>query len=747
MAAVYPPNVFNDPSAWPRARRLDALALDLVAERPANKARKRAQSYLLDRLASYRHGALAAYAAARPLFERALAIREKALGPEHPDTAASLNNLAILLQAQGDPPARGRSMSARWRSAKRCWAPSIPIPRRASTTSPACFRTRATSPARGRCSSARWRSARRRSARSIPTPRMSLNNLALLLQAQGDLAGARPLFERALAIREKALGPEHPDTASSLNNLAGLLKGQGDLAGARPLYERALAIRERALGPEHPSTATSLNNLARLLQDQGDLAGARPLFERALAIDEKVYGLEHPEVAKDLNNLASLFQAQGDVAAALPLYQRALTIADILYSRGDLEEALRVLRDQVLPAFERLGDVRSRAVAMSKVADILFARGELDEALRIRLEEELPVYERVGDVRARAVTMGRIADILESRGELDEALRIRREEEFPIYERLGDVSSRITQVARVAAAELNLGRLDEHVDRLPEGTVGVLTDVPKLRSMVQEIAQLQRRLEASQRPVFQEPLAEQLVTKIENFGYRVGGLKEPLASEFRVAALAWASRAVQQLDEIRSRLEHSPKAQVFRAGDPVDRSNEAFVPRMSTIELLDRQVMLAQGCPGLLIYGRRRMGKSTLLRNLSGFLPTPVRIAYISMENPGAFSSQSSFIDLIIRDAWTACSEIGPQTTTQTLSRMFAELEAINSRLSKHDERLLIACDEFEMIDRKIGESVFSVDLLHTVESQSKITAGLSGLLSVATALMSSFTRIGHRFS
>ena len=76
---------------------------------------------------------------------------------------------------------------------------------------------------------------------------------------------------------------------------------------------------------------------------------------------------------------------------------------------------------------------------MGQIADILQSRGELDEALRIRREEELPVYERLGDVRSRAVTMGQIADILQSRGELDEALRIRREEQLPVYERLGDV--------------------------------------------------------------------------------------------------------------------------------------------------------------------------------------------------------------------------------------------------------------------------------------------------------------------
>jgi tetratricopeptide (TPR) repeat protein len=86
-----------------------------------------------------------------------------------------------------------------------------------------------------------------------------------LLQAKGDLAAARPLSERALAICEKVLGPEHPVTATSLGKLARLLQAQGDLAAARPLYERVLAIREKVLGPEHRETKTARKNLARLL--------------------------------------------------------------------------------------------------------------------------------------------------------------------------------------------------------------------------------------------------------------------------------------------------------------------------------------------------------------------------------------------------------------------------------------------------------------------------------------------------
>jgi tetratricopeptide (TPR) repeat protein len=55
----------------------------------------------------------------------------------------------------------------------------------------------------------------------------SLNNLALLYRDQGRYEEAEPRFQRALEIREKALGPEHPDVAQSLNNLAGLYHDQG----------------------------------------------------------------------------------------------------------------------------------------------------------------------------------------------------------------------------------------------------------------------------------------------------------------------------------------------------------------------------------------------------------------------------------------------------------------------------------------------------------------------------------------
>src|SRR6266498_125567 len=155
-----------------------------------------------------------------------------------------------------------------------------------------------------------------------------LNDLALLYCEKGDYAQAEPLYRRALAIRQKTLGAEHRGTAPVLNNLANLYRDKGDYAQAEPLLRRVLAISEETLGAEHPDTATVLNNLANLYRDKGDYAQAEPLYRRALAIRQNTLGAEHSLTANSLNSLASLYYAKGDYAQAEPLYRRALAISE-----------------------------------------------------------------------------------------------------------------------------------------------------------------------------------------------------------------------------------------------------------------------------------------------------------------------------------------------------------------------------------------------------------------------------------
>jgi tetratricopeptide (TPR) repeat protein len=247
-----------------------------------------------------------------------------------------------------------------------------------------------------------------------PDTAQSLNNLASLLQAEGDLAGARPYFERALAVSEKGVGPEHPITAICLNNLASLLHDQGDLASARPYFERALMIREKFLGPEHPETARSMNNLAGLLQDQGDLTGARPYFERALAVWEKVMGPEHPDTSRSLNNVGLLLNAEGDLAGARLCFERALAIrekslgpehpetatglnnlAGLLQNQGDLMGA-RPYYERALSIWEKaLGPEHSNtATSLNNLGYLLQAEGDLAGAGRY-FERALAIREKV----------------------------------------------------------------------------------------------------------------------------------------------------------------------------------------------------------------------------------------------------------------------------------------------------------------------------------------------------------------
>jgi CHAT domain-containing protein/tetratricopeptide (TPR) repeat protein len=274
-----------------------------------------------------------------------------------------------------------------------------------------------------------------------------------LLQAQGDYAAARPLYDRALAIREKAFGTEHPQTVQSLNDMGALLCNQGEYAAARPLFERALAIREKLLGPEHFDTARSLANLGALLHAQGEYAAARPLLERVLAIRDKSLGPLHPETAAGLHNLAVLLRALGDedtarrhLERALAIREKALgpehpdtalTLSDMaiqLADRGDYAAA-RPLQERALAIREKsLGPEHIEATkSLNDLAFQLWRQGEYG-LVRPLLERVLAVREkRLGPEHPlTAEGLNNLAVVLRDQGDhstaasyLDRALKIR----------------------------------------------------------------------------------------------------------------------------------------------------------------------------------------------------------------------------------------------------------------------------------------------------------------------------------
>jgi hypothetical protein len=66
-----------------------------------------------------------------------------------------------------------------------------------------------------------------------------------LNNSQGRSAEAEPLLTQVLAIREKVLGPEHPDVDTILEKYAVLLRRMGRAVDASPMETRARAIRSK----------------------------------------------------------------------------------------------------------------------------------------------------------------------------------------------------------------------------------------------------------------------------------------------------------------------------------------------------------------------------------------------------------------------------------------------------------------------------------------------------------------------
>ena len=179
----------------------------------------------------------------------------------------------------------------------------------------------------------------------------------MLYQAMGEYAKAEPLYQEALRIWQKVLGPEHPDTATSLNNLAVLYQAMGEYAKAEPLYQEALRIRQKVLGPEHPDTATSLDNLALLEFDLGRIDEATALARQAsaaeLTILSKIFSFtsEQQRLAYlDIFHPYSLFPflkgTETDLAAAVLRYKGV--VLDSIVEDRLLAEASQGSEDQKL---------------------------------------------------------------------------------------------------------------------------------------------------------------------------------------------------------------------------------------------------------------------------------------------------------------------------------------------------------------------------------------------------------------
>src|SRR5262249_11109521 len=153
-------------------------------------------------------------------------------------------------------------------------------------------------------------------------------NLGTVYLTHGESDKALPLYEKALQIRRRILGDEHPDVALNLVSVGMAHHTHDEIKPAIEYYQRAIAILERTLGSEHPNLGTALNDLATAYNDLAQFDKALEVQLRAISIAQKALGPEHPTVARLLASIGATQVNRGDFAKARDTLTHALAVME-----------------------------------------------------------------------------------------------------------------------------------------------------------------------------------------------------------------------------------------------------------------------------------------------------------------------------------------------------------------------------------------------------------------------------------
>jgi hypothetical protein len=256
-----------------------------------------------------------------------------------------------------------------------------------------------------------------------PGTLQSMNNLALAYQAAGKFDLALPLYRETLERRKAKLGPDHLDTLQSMGNLALGYQEAGNLDMALPLLEETFKRRRTKLGRDHFYTLIAMNNLGSGYQQAGKLELALPLLEETLKRREAQLGPDHPDTLQTMSNLALGYQAAGKLELALPLYEETLkrrkarlapdhpdtltsmnNLAWGYQAAGKLELALPIYEDTLKAIKAKLGpDHRNTLTILNSLGDGYIRAGHaakaeplLRECLAVREKKEPDAWTTFG---------------------------------------------------------------------------------------------------------------------------------------------------------------------------------------------------------------------------------------------------------------------------------------------------------------------------------------------------------------
>jgi tetratricopeptide (TPR) repeat protein len=138
---------------------------------------------------------------------------------------------------------------------------------------------------------------------------INTNNLASLLRDTGRYDEAVVLFHRVLELNRKILGENHPVTAIALINLAITLQRKKDFVNAESAYRQAMDLKRKTFPETHWEIATVKNMLGSCLTDARRYGEAEPLLMESYPVIRASFGDSHNRTIVALRRILDLYKA------------------------------------------------------------------------------------------------------------------------------------------------------------------------------------------------------------------------------------------------------------------------------------------------------------------------------------------------------------------------------------------------------------------------------------------------------
>ena len=225
-----------------------------------------------------------------------------------------------------------------------------------------------------------------------PSTLTSRFDLAGAYRAAGRLSEAIPLYEQVFSGRSRVLGPDHRSALTARDDLAATYWEAGRIDEAITLKKQILADAMRIMGPDSSGASAARLNLAATYRDAGRLDEAVDVYEQILDDVARTLGLDHPDTLTACHSLAGAYRDAGRLDEAIPLFEQNLTDfirilgpdrPDTFTSRSTLASAYQAAGrlEEAIPLFEQNLEDRTRTLGPAHPVT-LTSRGNLADAYR-----------------------------------------------------------------------------------------------------------------------------------------------------------------------------------------------------------------------------------------------------------------------------------------------------------------------------------------------------------------------------